>query len=101
MLESAPTKVVTISGTEMYYENGVLSRHDGPAVIHVGGDEEWWANGMLHRLDPANPNILLPAICHWGIMRFEYWVKGIFICKNPHDNEIIIEWAGWVGKGWD
>jgi hypothetical protein len=101
MLESAPTKKVTLSGSEMYYENGVLSRHDGPAVIYPGGDEEWWAKGMLHRHDPSTPNILLPAICLWGIMRFEYWVKGIFICANPHDGKTIVEWDGWVKDGED
>jgi hypothetical protein len=102
MIESAPTKKVTLSGTEMYYENGVLSRHDGPAVIYPGGDEEWWAKGMLHRHDPSTPDILLPAICRWGIMYFEYWIKGIFICSNPEtDGSIIVEWEGWLKDGED
>lgn len=101
MIESAPTKVVTLSGTEMYYENGILSRPDGPAVIYPGGDEEWWLKGMLHRHDPATPDILYPAVTRWATMEFEYWIKGIFICSNPDCGQIIIEWDGWLKDGED
>jgi len=100
-VEATTRRVVSISGTEMYYVNDVLSRPDGPAVVYPGGDEEWWMNGMLHRHDPATPDILHPAICRWGIMQFEYWIKGIFICANPHEGEIIVEWDGWVKDGLD
>lgn len=93
-------KRVTISGTVMYYENGVLSRPDGPAVVYIGGDEEWWANGKLHRHDPSTPNILYPAKSRWATMEFEYWIKGVLICRNPyHDNNIITDWEGTVVDG--
>jgi hypothetical protein len=85
----------------MYYENGVLSRPDGPAVVYIGGDEEWWLNGMLHRHDPASPDFLYPAITRWATMEFEYWIKGIFICKNPDYGQTIIEWDGWLKDGED
>jgi hypothetical protein len=96
-LETLPTKKVTPSGTEMYYENGVLSRVDGPAVIHIGGDEEWWLNGNLHRFDGVDT--LHPAICRWATMQFEYWFNGTLICKNPDHDTIITEWQGWVDVG--
>ena len=94
-------KEITTSGTEMYYENGVLSRPDGPAIIRPGVDEEWWMNGMLHRHDPATPDVLYPAVCRWTTMQFEYWIKGVFICRNPHEGDVIIEWDGWVKDGQD
>ena len=100
MADYAPVKVVTPAGSVRYYEDGVLSRPDGPAVIHVGGDEEWWANGCLHRHDPSTPNVLYPAVSRWGTMEFEYWIKGVLICKNPsHTNDIIVQWSGTVVDG--
>ncbi len=94
MIDILPSKKVSPSGSEMYYENGVLSRADGPAVIHVGGDEEWWLNGKLHRFDGVDT--LHPAICRWATMQFEYWFDGTLICLNPHHGDIITEWQGWV-----
>jgi hypothetical protein len=38
-------------GIERYYQNGKLSRLDGPAVEHSNGRKEWWINGIRHRLD--------------------------------------------------
>jgi len=81
----------------MYYEHGVLSRADGPAVLYIGGDEEWWLNGMRHRFDGADT--LHPAVIRWATMQFEYWFNDTLICKNPHDGDIITEWEGWVHLG--
>jgi hypothetical protein len=50
------------------YENDLLHRLDGPAVVYADGTKEWWVFGVRHRLDgPAveDPN-----------GSSDYWVNG-------------------------
>ena len=54
-------------GTEIWYQNGVLHRTDGPAVFDPQSlAEEYWVNGELHRTD--GPAIRTPdGSLHWFI----------------------------------
>lgn len=36
---------------EHYYENKLLHREDGPAIVEVSGHKQWYKNGKLHRED--------------------------------------------------
>jgi hypothetical protein len=38
-------------GTQRWYQNDLLHRLDGPAIIHKDGDQSWYQNGKLHRTD--------------------------------------------------
>ena len=39
------------NGTLEWYENGMLHREDGPAVIHANGSKDWCLRGRVHRND--------------------------------------------------
>lgn len=44
-------------GNEYWYDNDLLHREDGPAMICDSGTEYWYMHGKLHRLDgPAIDN---------------------------------------------
>jgi hypothetical protein len=38
-------------GTRRHYQNGLLHREDGPAIIPPNGYRAWWFNGQRHRED--------------------------------------------------
>ena len=61
-------KVVDRDGTEFWYENGLLHREDGPAVIYSNGHKFWYKNGKLHREDG-------PAIVAWNGSK-QWWMNG-------------------------
>jgi len=42
---------VQSDGTRIWYLNGLLHRHDGPAVEYADGTRAWFVNGELHRHD--------------------------------------------------
>jgi hypothetical protein len=49
------------SGSQSWYQKGMLHREDGPAIILEDGTKMWWFNGQLHREDG-------PAVEYsWGI----------------------------------
>jgi len=37
--------ITTVSGTKIWYVNGLYHRIDGPAVEYTNGDKEWYVNG--------------------------------------------------------
>ena len=47
--EGGPACIVSHSGTEFWYRNGVIHRLDGPAVITASGVEHWYIFG--YKLD--------------------------------------------------
>jgi hypothetical protein len=52
-------KVVNDLGVTEYYEDGVLHRDGGPAIIHPDGTQIWMCRGTLHR-DGDEPAITRP-----------------------------------------
>ncbi len=38
-------------GTKQWYQDGLLHRLDGPAVVYPNGTRFWYQDGELHRLD--------------------------------------------------
>ncbi len=39
------------NGSEFWYNNGIIHRDDGPAVIRPDGHQAWYQNGKRHRED--------------------------------------------------
>ena len=73
-----------------WYENDILTREDGPAVLLSNGTEEWYLNGLLHRVNgPALKQFLYTEN---GISRFdEYWYTDGKL--NREDDEPAVERA--------
>lgn len=44
------TKTLNSLSTLSYYDDSLLHRPDGPAVIHPNGDYEWYLGGKRHRV---------------------------------------------------
>jgi hypothetical protein len=42
-------KIILEDGTIFHFQNHVLHRNKGPAVIYPDGTKEWWFNGRRHR----------------------------------------------------
>jgi hypothetical protein len=55
-------------GTIEYYDDGVIHRLNGPAVINPDGKKEYWFEGVRHRLDG-------PAV-EYSDRQVEYWICG-------------------------
>jgi hypothetical protein len=51
-----------------YYNNGLLHREDGPAMIFASGTKYWLQNGKLHREDG-------PAV-EWSDGRIWFYING-------------------------
>ena len=60
---TAGPAVVSHTGEQHWYQNGVLHREDGPAVIYSNGSLLWYRNGVLHRTDGAA--CILNGIRYW------------------------------------
>ena len=50
-------------GTQRWYQNGLLHRLDGPAVIRQDGTQRWYLNGQRHRLD--GPAVIYAGSHFW------------------------------------
>ena len=48
---TAGPAVVSHTGEQHWYQNGVLHREDGPAIVYPDGNQRWYRNGRLHRTD--------------------------------------------------
>ena len=53
-------------GTVKWYQNGMLHKEDGPAIIFFFGQQEWWINGKKHR--DGLPAVIKPD-------GSQYWYK--------------------------
>ena len=60
---TAGPAVVTHTGEQHWFQNGVPHRTDGPAVIYSNGALLWYRNGVLHRTDGAA--CILNGIRYW------------------------------------
>jgi len=56
-------------GSQLWFRCGIYHREDGPAIIYVDGSRQWFWNGKHHREDG-------PAII-WSHGTKYYWFKGI------------------------
>jgi hypothetical protein len=68
-------------GCEIWHENGVLHRIDGPALIDSNGTKQWFLQGKLHRTDG-------PAI-EYSNGEKEWWI----------DNVRQFEYINWLKEG--
>ena len=68
--------VIRADGTQHWYQNGQVHRLDGPAYIYSNGSQRWYQNGQRHRLDgPA-------VICADGS---QYWyLEGVNVTQKAH-----------------
>jgi hypothetical protein len=57
-----------------WFLNGVLHRHDGPAIEHSDGSKIWYLNGKLHRHDG-------PAIKHSNGDK-TWWLNGVKVTEQ-------------------
>ena len=68
-------------GAERWYQNGVLHRLDGPAVLHANGVRSWYKNNVRHRID--GPAIELPdGDAYW-------YINGMCLYEEEQFNEYI------------
>ena len=56
------------NGDTHWYQNRVLHRLDGPAVVRDNGTKLWYVNNKVHRLDG-------PAVEHFNGKK-EWWING-------------------------
>lgn len=56
--EDAPA-VELVNGTKIYYNNGLIHRDGGPAIVKAGGEERYYFQGKLHSPNSATPAIQL------------------------------------------
>jgi len=61
--------ITTANGNESWYQNGKIHRTGGPAATYTDGSEEWYQNGQLHRLDG-------PAVTNRRDGTQEWWENG-------------------------
>ena len=54
--------VVFVSGTVMWFQNGLRHREDGPAIVWANGTKGWYQNGLHHRED--GPAVEFPSGMH-------------------------------------
>lgn len=62
--------VCQTDNVKCWYQNGLLHREDGPAILWPNGSSEWRVNGKLHRLD--GPAVLRSEDLFYN----EWWVEG-------------------------
>jgi hypothetical protein len=57
------------NGIEIWYEEGIIHREEGPAIIWPDGYEEWLVYGLRHRIDG-------PAVMSSLYKEYEWWLHG-------------------------
>jgi len=67
-------------GSKYWYRNGMLHRDDGPTVEDIDGSQFWYQNGNIHREDG-------PAAIYDEDSK-DYWLEGIHYPKIKND----IQW---------
>jgi len=74
--------IIWFNGDKEWCQNGKLHRMDGPAVEYADGTKKWYKNGKRHRTDG-------PAI-EWENGEVQYWENGEQI-PNPNTKEMTIK----------
>ena len=75
-METYQVTVYNGDGDQVWKQNNLWHRLDGPAHIYPNGDESWWKNGKMHRLDG-------PATTFSG--HKSYWIEGVKYTKKEFD----------------
>jgi hypothetical protein len=91
-----PRKYIRKDGSVRYWQNGVLSNPDGPAVILPTGRKEWRVNGEISRLD--GPAVIYPSgHQEWWRAGYPYKIvkneRGIRI--GCQEKPTIADWDEW------
>lgn len=76
--------IVDENGTIRWYQNGLLSRKDGPAIEYKVGSTFWFHEGKLHKTDgPA-------VVCYdnGNVIWVEYWIDGVEYTKEKFQQKI-------------
>ena len=62
-------------GDEVWVQDGVFHREEGPAIIQPTGWEFWYKNGFKHRED--GPAAIVRNIFSGEVIANRYWLDGI------------------------
>lgn len=82
--------VIKADGTQIWYVDNKLHREDGPAAIYANGDCYWYQNDAFHRLDG-------PAIVYTN-GDWLYYLNGRRYSKEDFDFEIAKRKSPCIGK---
>lgn len=76
---------------DVWWQDELFHREDGPAVVYTNGAESWYKHGKRHREDgPAHtrPN-------GKGGLTKEYWLDGKWVTKAKHEELV------WKQRAWE
>lgn len=87
---------ITPTGTEYWYQHGILHRADGPAVTSPDGRQAWYFNGEMHR--DGGPALILPG-------GSEIWYQHGLMHRDDGPAEITVSFhepttRRWYWHGW-
>lgn len=76
--------VTFFSGTNKWYQNGLLHRLDGPAIEYANGDKCWYVHDKRHRLDG-------PAVERADGMKIWYYEGELIYCDSQEEFERLLK----------